>query len=314
MTPQEAGAGQPIVAITAFNIDRYTTVEAFLQEYRQIDLGAIELNGRVGQPVIDDLRPYVERGEIRISSLHLFCPRPEVAGPEDLNLASPDEAARRVAVTLAMNTISAAQRLGARAVVVHPGHIPPLRPLSERLKELYRAGEQGSARYAAVRDELGRERRAQRQPYLDAGERSLVELAEHAAGTVPRVRLGLENNVYRHLLLLEEYDDWFERYDGAPIGLWFDIGHAQVQENLGLGGMEPLLQRHGRRLLGLHLHDCLGIDDHLVPGTGEIDFAIVRPYLRPDVLRVLEYGSRVQPVSRIAEGVRYLREQGVLGE
>jgi sugar phosphate isomerase/epimerase len=302
----------PIVAITAFNIDRYTTVEAFLDEYRQIGLDAIELNGRVRQEVIDELVPYIERGEIRISSLHIFCPRPDVADLEDLNLASPDEAARKVAARHAMNTISTAQQLGATAVVVHPGHIPPLRPLSVRLKELYRAGEKGSARYAAVRDELVSARRAARQPYLEAGERSLVEMAEHAARKAPRVRLGLENNVYRHLLLLDEYDAWFERYEGAPIGLWFDIGHAQVQESFGLGEMEPLLQRHGHRLLGLHLHDCRGVDDHRVPGTGEIDFTVVNPHLRPDVLRVLEYGGRGQPLSQIAEGVRYLRGTGVL--
>jgi hypothetical protein len=63
---------EPIVAITAFNIDRYTTVEAFLDEYRTIGLDTIELNGRVRQHVIDALMPYIEREEIRICSLHNF--------------------------------------------------------------------------------------------------------------------------------------------------------------------------------------------------------------------------------------------------
>lgn len=67
-----------IIAITAFNIDRYTTVEAFLQDFRIIGLNTIELNGRVRQSVIDELVPYIERGEIRISSLHVFCPQPDV--------------------------------------------------------------------------------------------------------------------------------------------------------------------------------------------------------------------------------------------
>ena len=311
--PPQGRVEEPIVAITAFNVDRYTAVEPFLHEYRLIGLDAIELNGRVRQHVIDDLTPHVEREEIRISSLHIFCPRPDDVDPEDLNLASPAEEARRLAVTCARDTVATAQRLGARAVVVHPGQIPSLRPLSTQLSALYREGEQARPRFAAAREAMVRRRREERQPYVDAAERSLAELAGFIARQGWSVRLGLENNLYRHLPLLDEYDAWFERFDGAPIGLWFDIGHAWCLENLGLGEMGPLLERHSERLVGVHLHDCIGLHDHLVPGTGEIDFSVLKPYLRPDVLRVLEYGSRVQPVERIADGIVYLREKGILG-
>ncbi len=51
---------KPIVAITAFNIDRYTNVKAFLDEYRLVGMNTLELNGRVRQHVIDDLMPYIE--------------------------------------------------------------------------------------------------------------------------------------------------------------------------------------------------------------------------------------------------------------
>ncbi len=311
--PQRARAEEPIVAITAFNIDRYTTVEAFLDEYRLIGLDTIELNGRVRQHVIDELMPYIERGEISISSLHVFCPRPDILDEEELNLASPEEEARRLAVACTRETIATAHRLGAGAVVVHPGQIPSLRPLSLQVYDLYRARGQAGAEFAAARAELVRRRREERKPYVEAAEKSLAELAGYIVQQGWRVRLGLENNLYRHLPLLEEYDDWFARYDGAPIGLWLDIGHAWCLENLGLGEMHALLAKHGARLIGLHLHDCMGVDDHLVPGTGEIDFSVLKPYLRPDVLRVLEYGRRVDPVGRIAEGIAYLRDTGILG-
>lgn len=309
---ETATSGAPVVAITAFNIDRYTTVEAFLDEYRAIGLDTIELNGRVRQSVIDELEPYIERGEIKISSLHIFCPRPDVADLDGLNLASIEETERRLAVGLTRRTIATAHRLGARAVVVHAGHMPPLRPLCHDLMELYRAGEQGSARFAALREEVVRRRRAERQPYVDAAEQSIVELAEYVVREGWRVVLGLENNVYRHVPVLDEYEAWFERHAGAPIGLWFDIGHGQVLQNLGLGEMSALLERLGNRLVGLHLHDCLGVNDHLVPGMGEIDYQLVTPYLRPDVLRVLEYGGRF-PLDRIREGIAYLRDRRVLG-
>jgi sugar phosphate isomerase/epimerase len=111
---------------------------------------------------------------------------------------------------------------------------------------------------------------------------------------------------------MDEYDAWFDKYDGAPIYLWYDFGHGAILDNLGLGDSSTLFERHSHRLLGLHLHDCRGIQDHIVPGTGDIDFAFVRPYLGPDVLRVLEYGQRVHPIVRIREGIEHLREVGVL--
>lgn len=307
-----ASSDAPVVAITAFNIDRYTTIEAFLDDFRFLGLDTIELNGRVRQPVIDELVPYIERGEFKVSSLHIYCPRPDVADLEGLNLAAIDEEERRLAVRLTRRTVATAHRLGARAVVVHAGMMPPLRPLCHGLLELYRAGGKDSAQFAALREETVLRRRAERQPYVEAAERSIVELADEVVREGWQVVLGLENNVYRHVPLLEEYEAWFERHAGAPIGLWFDIGHGQVLQNLGLGEMSTLLERLGDRLVGVHLHDCLGVDDHLVPGMGEIDFRVLTPYLRPDVLRVLEYGGRFA-LNKIVEGIAYLRERQILG-
>lgn len=301
----------PVVAITTFNIDRYTTVEAFLDDYRCLGLDTVELNGRVRQRVIDDLLPYIDRGEIKVSSLHIYCPRPDLPDLESVNLAALDEAERRQAVAFTQRTLATAHRVGARAVVLHAGHMPGLQPWSHNLLELYRS-ERGSARYLAAKEELVRRRREECPPHLAAAERSLVELAETVAREGWPIMLGLENNVFRHVPVLEEYEAWFERHAGAPIGLWFDIGHGQVLQNLGLGEMSALLSRLGDRLIGLHLHDCLGVDDHLVPGTGEVDFTLLAPYLRPDVLRVLEYGGRFT-LEKIREGIAYLRGLGVLG-
>lgn len=302
-----------VVAITAFNIDRYTGVEAFLDEYRAIGLNKIELNGRVRQHVIDALTPYIERGEICISSLHNFCPRPEILDQVDLRLSSPDEAVRRLAVQHTEHTIATAHRLGAKAVVLHAGEILSLRPSAMALKELHRTGRQHGAEYTRIRDDLIARRERERQPYVRAAEKSIDELIEYVACTNVGIRLGLETrDYYGQIPQIDEYDAWFARYDGSPVGLWYDYGHGAILENLGLGSPRTLLERHGQHLVGLHLHDCRGVQDHIVPGTGEIDFAIVKPYLRPDVLRVLEYGSRVHPFTRIREGIKYLQDVGIL--
>jgi len=302
-----------IVAITAFNIDRYTTVERFLDEYRMIGLNTIELNGRVRQHVIDALTPFIEREEIAISSLHNFCPRPEIVDRVNLRLSSLDEQIRRLAVQHTQHTIATAHRLGARAVVLHAGEIQALRPLAKTLKEPYQAGEKDSTRFAQVQEALLVRRKQLRKTHVSAAERSIVELAEFVTRKNLGVKLGLENrDYYGQIPQVEEYDAWFERYDGMPVYLWYDLGHGEILENLGLGDKGALFDSHGHRLLGVHLHDCSGIKDHIVPGTGDIDFEFYKPYLCPKVLRVLEYGRRVRPVARIAEGIQYLREKGII--
>ena len=303
----------PIVAITTFNAARYTTVEQLLEEYRTVGLDTLELNVHVQDHLIDALLPYIERGEIHISSLHNFCPRPAILDHVALELSSPDEPTRQLAVEHTQHTIATAQRLGAKAVVVHAGEMLSLRPLVTSLKELHRAGRQHGAESARIRNELRRRRSEERRPYVEAAERSIDELVEYVLRANVGITLGLETrDYYGQIPQIEEYDTWLARYDGPPLGLWYDFGHGEILAKLGFPIRDELFARHGHRLVGLHLHDCLGIVDHDVPGTGEIDFAFVKPYLRPDVLRVLEYGDRIQPVARIAVGVRYLRQAGIL--
>jgi sugar phosphate isomerase/epimerase len=57
---------------------------------------------------------------------------------------------------------------------------------------------------------------------------------------------------------------------------------------LGVVSQEDLLTTHGERLVGIHLHDAAGMNDHLAPGNGEIDFTILKPYLKAAPAVVIE--------------------------
>ena len=44
-------------------------------------------------------------------------------------------------------------------------------------------------------------------------------------------------------------------------------------------------------VVGVHLHDVLGISDHHVPGKGNINWEMVTKYLPPKILKVCEIGE-----------------------
>lgn len=301
------------LSITTFNIDRYTTLESFLREYRGIGLNTVELNGRVPQEVIDELLPYIDRGDLRISSLHNFCPKPVIGIDEkELQLSSLDEQKRCMAVSLTRKTIETAERVGAKAVVLHMGKVEGLSEIERKLSELYRAGRRGDDEFLCLRNELIDKRFVMREKYVDASSKSLCELSEFIVKKGYSIKLGLENRYrYYEIPTVSEYDLWFDKYRDHPVFFWYDFGHGEVLRKLSLLNRDELFNRHGNRLIGLHIHDCSGIDDHLVPGSGDIDFSFIKSYLRPDVLRVLEYGRRFE-LNDIAGGIDYLKRTGIL--
>ena len=60
-------------------------------------------------------------------------------------------------------------------------------------------------------------------------------------------------------------------------------------DRLGLGSHSELLKRFGPRLIGMHLHDIIGpMTDHMCPGTGSFDFGLLRPFIKPSTILVME--------------------------
>ena len=301
------------LSITTFNIDWYTTLENFLEDYREIGLDTLELNGRVTRRVIEELFPHIEKGIIKISSLHNYCPKIEIAEEDGVQLSALDEETRKLAVQHTKVTIETARMVGAKAVVLHTGSVEGLKTLMNELKELYQAGKKDSMEYNDIRNRLIEQRKNDREKYASACEKSLIELSEFISRKNFDIKLGLENRLnHGEIPIVTEYDEWFDKYCDLPIFLWYDYGHGEVQHNLGLIDKNEIFHRHGKRLLGLHIHDCEGINDHILPGTGTIKFDFIKDHLRPDVLRVLEYGKKIKPIGKIPEGIEYLRKTGIL--
>ncbi|MCF6336120.1 MAG: sugar phosphate isomerase/epimerase, partial [Spirochaetales bacterium] len=66
-------------------------------------------------------------------------------------------------------------------------------------------------------------------------------------------------------------DSLFDKYPESYMGWCYDSGHA-VNTGLSLSS----LRRFGKRMIAMHLHDNFSSkDDHLLPGTGNMDWDIV---------------------------------------
>ena len=120
--------------------------------------------------------------------------------------------------------------------------------------------------------------------------------------------LGIENRYHYHELPgLDDFKILFAEFEGGPIGYWHDTGHAYANEILNIFSSGALLNSYSDHLIGAHLHDAIGLEDHLVPGTGEIDFEGIRSYLKKDTLLVIELKPET-PDDQIPQSIQFVKE------
>jgi sugar phosphate isomerase/epimerase len=79
---------------------------------------------------------------------------------------------------------------------------------------------------------------------------------------------------------------------------------------LGIFSHEGLLQRYAPSLVGVHLHDAQGLDDHKPPGQGQIDFAMVQKYLPDAAIKIMEVHQAAKG-QEIRDALAFLHSKGI---
>jgi sugar phosphate isomerase/epimerase len=296
-----------IALSTMWAVGRFPSLADFFEAGKKLGFARFELNHAVNSSMLERLSL-----NGAITSVHEPCPA-DISYPElkrrNWLISAPDEQDRRQGVLATQRSIDLAHQLGARAIVVHPGRVDIDPALEVALVDLYRAGKYGQPEYLQARARLVAARAAQAETNVRSVRRSLVELAEHAARM--GVRLGLENRLhYQEIPLPDELDDLFDLGLGEVVGYWHDVGHAQVFEHLGFHSHQEWLQRFADRMVGVHLHDVVGVMDHLAAGLGQVDWDMVTGYLPAGALRTCEFRSSNSP-QEVAAGLKWLVEREV---
>jgi sugar phosphate isomerase/epimerase len=271
----------------------------------------VELSYRISENLYQQMKRPLKRSGLKVVSVHNYFPIPasrlDSEGSGDLFLfSSPQKEQRQNAIRFTAKTIEHAGDLGAAAVVLHGGAVD----MNHEMQVLYQYFHSQQLRsedaQIFLRNKL-KELDSRKPRYLDrllASLDCLVSVAEKQG-----VLLGLENRYHYHELPgPDDFRVIFEKFKGAPIGYWHDTGHAHANEILGLIPKNALLQNHTDQLIGVHLHDAVGLDDHIVPGSGEIDFEALKPFLKADTIKVIELKPGIQ-VSEVKEGIRFIREK-----
>jgi len=275
---------------TCWNSHRHTDGRAMLREIRDLGFEYAELSHGVRISLLPGILDAVDAGEIRISSLHNFCPLPmgvEHAAPNIFKFTADNPRERENAFKHTVKTIETAVRVKAPVVVLHMGCID-MKDYTDRLIGLLGEGKKETPKYEKLCQELLLKREEKKERPVQYAYELLRRLVAQAE---PRgIKLGIENREALEEILFEsDYPFFFKEFTSPSVVYWHDTGHAQIKENIGFIHHAMHLESLRDELYGLHVHDVqFPGRDHRAPGTGMIDFAALAPIVKPHHVKVFE--------------------------
>ena len=294
---------------TCWNSERHIDGRMMVNEVRALGFEYVELGHSTRLSLLGGVQEAMAAGEIKVSSLHNFCPTPlGVTGPAPNHYlpSSRNEEERKYAVRHTLRTIDCAAALGAKAVVMHLGQVP-MRHYTARLLDLHVAGRADSPKYHRLIDKAIAVREKKRQRPLDQVYRTLDEVLPRAKEM--GVKIGMETRFdIEEIPNEEEAEQILTRFGTETIMYWHDIGHAAVKEILGLMSVDGILNRFRGRTAGIHLQDFHPpAEDHLPPGLGQFDFGRLTPFITDDMVLAWEIHPHWR-ADEIIKGVKQVHE------
>src|ERR1700747_2196684 len=120
---------------TCWNSHRHTDGREMLREIRDLGFEYAELSHGTRISLVPGILEAVDAGEIKISSLHNFCPLPvgvNNSAPNLYQFSSEYPRERELAVLYTLKTMELATRVRAQVVVLHLGSLD-IKPYTDKL-------------------------------------------------------------------------------------------------------------------------------------------------------------------------------------
>jgi sugar phosphate isomerase/epimerase len=279
-----------------------------LEEIRDLGFEYAELSHGIRLSLVPGIFDAVDAGVIRISSLHNFCPLPvgvNTAAPNIFKFTAENARERENAVRHTLKTIETAERVKAPLIVLHMGAVE-MKEYTDKLLDMVKEGKRDTPKYQKLFEEA-EDRRAllSEKPMQYAYEilRKLIAEVE------PRgIKLGIENReAVEEILFDNDYPFFLHEFQSPSVVYWHDTGHAQIKENLGFIDHTQHLKALQRRLYGFHIHDVeFPGRDHRAPGTGMVKFAELKPFVKPEHLKIFEFSPSLA-VEEVKAGIAHIK-------
>jgi len=294
---------------TMWAIKNFDRLEDFLIAAGRYGYGQVELNHQISPQMLEG----INLARYPIASIHEPCPAEpsmDELKQRDWLISSPDEAKRMAGVACVKRSIDLAHRLGISVIVVHGGQVVTPQTMERQLRALYADGKKGTPEYEELKARMIAERERVIAPHFEAVKKSVKELLAYAAPL--GVRLGLENRYHwTDIPTQDEMEELLALGKPEQIGFIFDSGHATALDRMGFYSLDGWLTRFSHRMVGCHLHDVVGLDDHYAPGLGDVDFDLIARHLPPGAFRTVELKTSNTPAEVIA-GAHFLAQKGII--
>lgn len=267
---------------------------------------AIEISHSTPLEKIEAIR---DADVLPIASVHQPAPLRRVNGRanSDLNLAAIDGDERAVAVSHTLDSIRLAGEVGAKAVIVHLGHLGGSSTAWSGDREARRMFLAGKPYEATARNAL-KARMEDAPPFLEAARKTLEELV--AVASPLGLTLGLESRLNMpELPLPSELPALVEGFTPEQVGYWHDVGHAEVLWRMGYIDRFDWFGQPGVTCAGAHVHDVTRITDHRAPGGGDVDLGAHAKHLASLDAVTLEINQH-QPEEQVRMTIPLLRSLG----
>ena len=294
---------------TCWNSHRHTDGRAMLREIRDLGFEHAELSHGIRVSLMPGIFEAVDAGEMKISSLHNFCPLPmgvTHAAPNLYEFSAENPRERELAIKHTLKTFEFALRVKASVVVLHLGSME-MKDYTGKLCEMLERGEKNSPKYEKLCAEISKSARSQKRKICRAHQRNAPKASARSRKTRPQARLRKPRRRSKKFRSKATSNFSSANFDSPNIVYWHDCGHAQIKENLGFIHHALHLESLAARLAGFHVHDVqFPARDHCAPGTGTIDFAALKPFVKPEHIKVFELSPSL-PVEAVKCGIAHLK-------
>ena len=241
---------------------------------------------------VEQLKPmFREIGQAHPPVIQNYCPillgtTQSDVDKDKVQLASIDNDERKEAIRRTIQTMQLAIDMEIPTVILRLGEVDTYNR-SYLMTDLYNYGEREFEAFNKKVTEATEWRKRKEAKHHDAALRSLDELNEAALRL--ELNIAIENRPqYFQIPNFDEVGLFFDEFYGSPMRYWHDVGHAALQEKLGLCWSQEWIKTYAEHLIGVTLHDLQELDPYHPPGTGDLDWDEIFAQIPNEAVKVIE--------------------------